>query len=29
VDLGCGAAATTKYYRATANGVGYTVVDLG
>ncbi len=29
VDLGCGGAAMTKSYRATSNGVGYTVVDRG
>lgn len=29
VDLGCAGATATKHYRATFNGVGYTVIDLG
>lgn len=29
VDLGCDGAMTTKHYRASFNGNGYTVVDLG
>jgi hypothetical protein len=29
VDGGCGGATTTKHYRASFNGTGYTVVDLG
>ena len=29
VDLACGGASTTKHYRASFNGTGYTVVDLG
>jgi hypothetical protein len=29
IDLGCGDAATTKHYRASYNGYGYPVVDLG
>ena len=29
VDLGCGGAATTKHYRASSNGNGYSVIDLG
>jgi len=29
VDLGCGGATATKHYRASFNGTGYTVVDLG
>jgi len=29
VDLGCGSATATRHYRASFNGTGYTVVDLG
>lgn len=29
VDLGCGGATITKHYRATSDGYGYSVVDLG